>query len=98
MSLKNLRTNQSDINIFIIVRMTKLLGSRLWSKMNSVQVASASQEVRVGVTRTVRLYTAHSPAGRHDSRRWPPLSRSGNSNLPRVILLILLIISQKSEE
>ena len=79
--------------------MTKLLGSRLWSKMNSVQVASASQEVRVvGVTRAVCLYTVHSPVGRHDSRRWPPLSRSGNRNLPRVMLLILLVISTKGEE
>jgi len=98
MSLKNLRTNQSDINIFVIVRMKKLLGNHLWSKMNSVHVASASQEVRVGVTRAVRLYTIHSTAGRHDSRRWPLLSRSGNRNLPRVILLILLGISRKGEE
>jgi hypothetical protein len=99
MSLNNLRTNQSDIDVvFIIVWMTKLLGSHLWSKLNSMQVASASQEVRVvGVSTASRLYTIHSPVGPHDPRRWPPLSLSGNINLLRSIMLILLVISWNGE-
>jgi hypothetical protein len=70
-SLHNLRTNQPDTDIiFIIARMTKLLGSLLVSKLNSTQVAPASQEMRVvGVTRALHPYTVHSPDGPHDSRR-----------------------------